>query len=86
MSTRHVSEPFAIDRESRPVARVHTGETGTLVPVSRNHLSIWNEQARTVRDRSRPVDFVMWTLDRALGAIQVLRNSDGVVKFSGKSV
>ena len=43
---------------SRPVARVHTGATGTLVPVSRDHLATWNERARSVaigRDRSRPV-------------------------------
>ena len=59
---------------SRPVAHVHTGETGTvvpvetgtLVPVSTNHISTRNEGTRTVRDRSRPVDFVVWTLDRAL--------------------
>ena len=39
----------------RTVARVHTGETGTLVPVSRYHLAIWNDRARNVHDRSRPV-------------------------------
>ena len=40
-------------------ACVHTGETGTSVPVSRDHLAIWNEQAGTVRDRSHSVDFVV---------------------------
>ena len=45
---------------------VHTGETGTIIPVSRDHLAIWNERARTVRDLSRPVDFIVCTLDRAL--------------------
>ena len=43
---------------SRPVARVHTGATGTLIPVSRDHLATWNERARSVaigRDRSRSV-------------------------------
>ncbi len=53
MSTRYFSEPGAIDRDqfapsSRPVARVHTGATGTLVPVSRDHLATWNERARSV--------------------------------------
>ena len=33
---------------SRPVARVHTGATGTLVPVSRDHLATWNERARSI--------------------------------------
>ena len=31
-----------------PVARVHTGETGTLVPDPRDHLSTWNEWARSI--------------------------------------
>ena len=35
-----------IATSSRPVARVHTGATGTLVPVSRDHLATWNERAR----------------------------------------
>ena len=60
----------SIANGSRPVARVHTGDTGTLVPVSRNHLSTRNKRARTVRDRSRPVDFVVWTLDRAVAPAQ----------------
>ena len=42
----------SITNGSRPVARVNTGEIGTLVPVSRDHLTIRNERARTVRDRS----------------------------------
>ena len=29
----------SIATSSRPVARVHTGATGTLVPVSRDHLA-----------------------------------------------
>ena len=33
---------------SRPVARVHTGATGTLVPDPRDHLSTWNEWARSI--------------------------------------
>ena len=37
---------------SRPVPRVYQGETGTLVPVSRDHFAIGNERARTVCDRS----------------------------------
>ena len=48
---------------SRPVARVPTRETGMLVPVSRDYTATRNERARTVRDRSRPLDFVVWTLD-----------------------
>ena len=32
----------------RPVARVHTGATGTLVPDPRDHLSTWNEWARSI--------------------------------------
>ena len=48
---------------SRPVARVHTGATGMLVPVSRDHLATWNEH-----DRSRPLEFVIWTLEWALGS------------------
>ena len=61
---------------SRPVARVHTGATGTLNPVSRDHLATWNERrdrSRSIaigRDRSRPVDSVVWTLDRALATCQ----------------
>ena len=60
-TTRHVSEPVAIDRERFAAGgcRVHTGDTGTLVPVSRDHLETRNERARTVRDRSCPVDFVI---------------------------
>ena len=38
----------SIATSSRPVARVHTGATGTLVPVSRDHLATWNERARSV--------------------------------------
>ena len=38
----------SITTSSRPVARVHTGATGTLVPVSRDHLATWNERARSV--------------------------------------
>ena len=33
---------------SRPVARVHTGATGTLVPDPRDHLSTGNEWARSI--------------------------------------
>ena len=58
VSTRHVSEPFAIDRERFAAC--------CPCPHGRNHLSTRNERARTVRDRSRPVDFVVWMLDRAL--------------------
>ena len=50
---------------SRPVARVHTGEIGAQVPISRYYLATWNERARTVRDRSHPDDFVVWTLDHS---------------------
>ena len=32
----------------RPVARVHTGATGTLVPDPRDHLSTWNDWARSI--------------------------------------
>ena len=56
VSTQHVCIRFAIDRE-----RFAAG--CPLVPVSRDHLEIWNERARNVRDRSRAVDFVVWTLD-----------------------
>ena len=38
----------SISTSSRPVARVHTGATGTLVPVSRDHLATWNERARSI--------------------------------------
>ena len=38
----------SIANGSRPVARVHTGATGTLVPVSRDHLATWNERARSI--------------------------------------
>ena len=38
----------SIATSSRPVARVHTGATGTLVPVSRDHLATWNERARSI--------------------------------------
>ena len=41
-----------------------------LVPVSRNHLATMNERARTVRDRTRPVDLVVWTLDRGLAPVR----------------
>ena len=42
----------SITNGSRPVSRVHTGETGTLVSVSRDHLTTRNKRARIVRDRS----------------------------------
>ena len=61
----------SIATSSRPVARVHTGATGTLVPDPRDHLSTWNEWARSItigRDRSRPVESVVWTLEWALGS------------------
>ena len=58
VSTRHVSEPFAIDRERFAAC--------CPCPHGRNHLSTRNERARTGRDRSRLVDFVVWTLERAL--------------------
>ena len=38
----------SIATSSRPVARVHTGATGTHVPVSRDHLATWNERARSI--------------------------------------
>ena len=38
----------SIAPSSRPVARVHTGATGTLVPDPRDHLSTWNEWARPI--------------------------------------
>ena len=38
----------SIAPSSRPVARVHTGVTGTLVPDPRDHLSTWNEWARSI--------------------------------------
>ena len=38
----------SIAPSSRPVARVHTGATGTLVPDPRDHLSTWNEWARSI--------------------------------------
>ena len=38
----------SIATSSRPVARVHTRATGTLVPVSRDHLATWNERARSI--------------------------------------
>ena len=38
----------AIDRASRPVARVNTGAIGMLVPDPRDHLSTWNEWARSI--------------------------------------
>ena len=74
----------SIANGSRPVARVHTGETGTLVPVSRDHLATRDERARTFRDRSRPVDFVVWTLDRALAPARVIFfpiNAPGMGRF-----
>ena len=49
VSTRHFSEPGVIDRALfAPVARVRTGETGTLIPVSRDYLATWNERARSI--------------------------------------
>ena len=42
----------SIANGSRPV----TGETGTLIPASRDHLATRNERARTVHDQSCPVD------------------------------
>ena len=42
------NRPRSIANGSRPVARVHTGETGTLIPVSRDQLATWNERARSV--------------------------------------
>ena len=38
----------SIAPSSRPVARVHTGATGTLIPDPRDHLSTWNEWARSI--------------------------------------
>ena len=38
----------SIAPSSRPVARVHTGATGTLVPDPRDHLATWNEWARSI--------------------------------------
>ena len=38
----------SIATSSRPVARVHTGATGTFVLVSRDHLATWNERARSI--------------------------------------
>ena len=38
----------SIATSSRPVARVHTGAIGTLVPDPRDHLSTWNEWARSI--------------------------------------
>ena len=38
----------SIATSSRPVARVHTGAIGTLVPDPRDHLSTWNEWARAI--------------------------------------
>ena len=38
----------SIAPSSRPVARVHTGATGTLVPDPRDPLSTWNEWARSI--------------------------------------
>ena len=38
----------SIASSSRSVARVHTGATGTLVPISRDHLATWNERARSI--------------------------------------
>ena len=35
---------WSIANDSRPVARVHTGDTGTLVPVSRDHLASRNQE------------------------------------------
>ena len=71
-------DTFPIPNRSRSIANgsrpVNTEETGTLVPVSRDHLAIWNERVRTVHDWSRPVDFVVWTLDRVLAlAIENLK-------------
>ena len=43
----------SIATSSRPVARVHTGATGTLVPVSRDHLATWNERARSIAKNAR---------------------------------
>ena len=39
---------LSIAPSSRPVARVHTGATGTLIPDPRDHLSTWNEWARSI--------------------------------------
>ena len=66
---------------SRPVACVHTGETGTLVAVSRDPLAIWNERARTVHDRSRPVDFVVWMLDRVLAPARENLKFESLLKW-----
>ena len=52
LSPHIINLPIHLDR---PFALVHTGETRTLVPVSRDHLATRNERARNVRDRSRPV-------------------------------
>ena len=38
----------SIATSSRPVARVHTGANGTLVPDPRDHLSTWNDWARSI--------------------------------------
>ena len=48
---------------SRPVARVHTGATGTLVPVSRDHVATWNERARSI------------AIDRALSSMSCGRST-----------
>ena len=42
----------SIATSSHPVARVHTGATGTLVPFSRDHLATWNERAPCATDRA----------------------------------
>ena len=67
VSTRHVCDPFEIG--SWPVVRVHMGEPGTSVQVSRDHPATRNERARTVRDRSRLVDFVTWMFAKSAAVI-----------------
>ena len=70
MSTRHFSELGARDR-SRPVARVHTGAIGTLVPDPRDHLATWNERAI---DRTQPT----LSCGRSSGGYRHVSNSAAV--------
>ena len=63
----------SIATSSRPVARVHTGAIGTLVPDPRSIPPLDRERVGAIgRDRSRSVEFVVWTLDWALATYQQL--------------
>ena len=48
VSCGHGLRPCPRDTFPHPVARVHTGATGTLVPDPRDHPSTWNERARSI--------------------------------------